>query len=94
MFFFHFKIKFYLITAFCFSANVLKGLFDNWLFVFILVGSAIVQILMVQYGSHALHVHEGGLSFEHWVVCVGLGAMSLPVQQVINLLVTVNPMFS
>merc|ERR1712127_939 len=70
--------------------NVFKGIFRNWLFVFILFSTGIIQIFMVQFGSHALHVHEGGLSVEHWVLCIALGVGSLPVQQVINFFVAKN----
>ena len=61
-------------------------MFRNWLFPFVLGSTAFIQVFMIQYGSHALHVHEGGLTLELWIVSVGIGAMSLPVQQAINLL--------
>ena len=75
-------------------ANVFKGIFRNWLFPTIIVGTAVIQIVMVQYGSHALHVHEGGLSIELWAICIILGALSLPVQQVINFFVASSPLFT
>jgi len=76
------------------ESNVFKGIFRNWLFPTIIVGTAVIQIVMVQYGSHALHVHEGGLSIELWAICIILGALSLPVQQVINFFVASSPLFT
>jgi len=70
--------------------NVFKGFFKNWLFPFVLGSTAVIQVVMIQYGSHALHVHEGGLSLELWIVSVVIGAMSLPVQQAINFLFASN----
>jgi len=64
--------------------NVFKGLLSNWLFCFILFGTAIIQVTMVQYGSVALHMHEGGLDSHKWAISLLLGFGSLPVQQVIN----------
>merc|ERR1712071_304229 len=70
--------------------NVFKGFFKIWLFPFVLGSTAVIQVVMIQYGSHALHVHEGGLSLELWIVSVVIGAMSLPVQQAINFLFASN----
>lgn len=66
--------------------NVFKGIFSNALFCSILVITACLQVVMVQYGDKAMHVVEGGLSAKFWGISIGFGAGSLPVQQVINIL--------
>ena len=45
-----------------------------------------LQVLIVELGYVAFHVSEGGLEPRFWLVSMVLGAGSLPVQQVINLL--------
>lgn len=61
-------------------------MFNNRLFVGILFSTAILQILIVQFGSVAFKVAEGGLSLQHWALSLFLGALSLIVQQIINVL--------
>jgi hypothetical protein len=48
--------------------------------------TSILQVLIVEFGSYAFHVYPGGLNGRDWVITVVLGALSLPVQQVINVL--------
>jgi len=66
------------------TVNVFKGILDNPLFVGILLTTAGLQALIVEYGSIAFRVAEGGLSAKYWALSLILGALSLPVQQVIN----------
>ena len=66
--------------------NVFKGMFRNPLFCGILLITAILQAVMVQYGSNAMHVAEGGLNGELWGWSLLFGFLSLPVQQIINIL--------
>eukprot|EP00814_Leptocylindrus_danicus_P018921 CAMPEP_0116036582 /NCGR_PEP_ID=MMETSP0321-20121206/21329_1 /TAXON_ID=163516 /ORGANISM="Leptocylindrus danicus var. danicus, Strain B650" /LENGTH=1081 /DNA_ID=CAMNT_0003514193 /DNA_START=302 /DNA_END=3547 /DNA_ORIENTATION=+ len=68
------------------EVNVFNGMFNNPLFCGILFVTAILQFIFAQYGSHYIHVHEGGLKGEYWMWCLIFGAGSLPVQQVINLI--------
>ena len=68
------------------SGNVFAGIFDNWLFCSIMFVTSVFQVLIVQYGSVAFAVAEGGLDLKYWGLSLLLGAGSLPVQQVINLL--------
>ena len=65
--------------------NVFKGLFKNKLFMGILVGTSILQVIMVQLGGKAMHVVDGGLEWKYWGICMALGFGSLPVQQMINI---------
>lgn len=66
--------------------NVFQGILNNHLFCSILVGTSILQAIIVQFGSVAFHVVEGGLDAKYWAVSLGFGAGSLPIQQCINLL--------
>jgi len=65
--------------------NVFKGILNNPLFCGILLITSVLQIIMVQFGSLAMHCHEGGLTWDHWLISIGFGAGSLLVQQIINL---------
>lgn len=65
--------------------NVFKGMFRNPLFCGILLITAILQVIMVEFGGKALHVADGGLDGELWGWSLLFGFGSLPVQQIINL---------
>jgi hypothetical protein len=56
------------------------------LFCSILIITSVLQVLIVEFGSVAFHVHEDGLNAPMWGFCLALGAGSLPVQQVINVI--------
>ncbi len=43
-----------------------------------------LQVVMVEFLGEAMHVVDGGLDWKHWALSVGIGAFSLPVQQLIN----------
>ena len=43
---------------------------------------------MVQVLGEVMHVVDGGLDGKHWSLSVGIGALSLPVQQVTILYIT------
>lgn len=45
-----------------------------------------LQALIVQFGSVAFHVSEGGLNAKFWGLSLGLGVGTLPWQQVINVI--------
>ena len=59
-------------------------MFDNPLFYGILFTTAILQVLIVEFGSYAFKVAEDGLSLKFWGWSLLFGVGSLPVQQVIN----------
>mmetsp|Transcript_10993 Transcript_10993/g.21706 ORF Transcript_10993/g.21706 Transcript_10993/m.21706 type:complete len:1184 (+) Transcript_10993:346-3897(+) len=67
------------------ECNVFKGMLKNPIFCSILLSTSILQVLIVQFGGHALHVVDGGLSGEFWGISLILGAGSLVVQQFINI---------
>ena len=66
------------------ESNVFDGLFKNKLFCFIWVTTAVLQVIMVQFGSFAIHVKEDGLDADIWGYCILFGLGSFPVQQIIN----------
>ena len=66
--------------------NVFKGVLNNRLFCVIVVFSAILQVIMVEFGGDAMHVSEGGLNSALWGYSIAFGAGSLLVQQIINLI--------
>lgn len=65
--------------------NVFKGMLKNPLFCSILLVTSILQVIMVEKGSYAMHVAEGGLDWNYWLISLALGVGSLPVQQIINI---------
>jgi Ca2+ transporting ATPase len=64
--------------------NVFSGILDNRLFCGILLTTAVLQVLIVEFGSLAFRVAENGLDGKFWGLSMILGIGSLPVQQVIN----------
>jgi Ca2+ transporting ATPase len=54
------------------------------LFCGILFATIVLQILIVSFGREAFHVAEDGLSQRMWIISIAIGAGSLPMQQVIN----------
>ena len=62
-----------------------SGIQNNGLFCGILVVTAVLQVLIVQFGREAFSVLTGGLDAKGWAMSLAIGAVSLPVQQVINL---------
>ena len=68
------------------ECNVFRGLERNPLFCGILLTTAVLQVIMVEFGGQAMHVHEDGLSGEYWAISMVFGVASLPIQQVINVL--------
>ena len=60
--------------------NVFKGMFRNPLFCGILLITAILQAIMVEFGGKAMHVADGGLNGELWGWSLLFGVGSLPVQ--------------
>jgi hypothetical protein len=73
--------------------NVFSGVLNNTLFCTILVVTSILQVIIVQFGSVAFAVVEGGLSIEKWGLCMLIGAGALPVQQLINTVFTLGTNF-
>lgn len=68
------------------TVNVFEGILDNPLFYCIMLATSVLQVLIVEFGSIAFKVHTDGLSGKNWALSIGLGALALPVQQIINLL--------
>lgn len=66
--------------------NVFKGIEKNPLFCTIIAVTSGLQVIMIEFGDKSLHVAEDGLSSKFWGISIGLGAGSLVVQQIINVI--------
>ncbi len=64
--------------------NVFSGLFNNPLFYGIWITTAILQALIVEYGSLAFKVADEGLELKYWIVSMVLGLGAFPVYQIIR----------
>merc|ERR1740123_2280884 len=66
-----------------------RGLDRNPLFLMISIGTMVFQVVMVQFAapvlSPALKIHKKGLTPVQWLICLGFGAGTLVVQQLLNL---------
>ncbi|ETI49836.1 calcium-translocating P-type ATPase, PMCA-type [Phytophthora nicotianae P1569] len=70
--------------------RVFNGLVANPLFIMIVLITVFVQILLAEFGGD--FIKTSGISFTHWLVCFGLGALSLPVGTIMRLIpVTESP---
>ncbi|EFJ35914.1 hypothetical protein SELMODRAFT_78287 [Selaginella moellendorffii] len=64
--------------------NVFKGFTSNRLFMGVILFTAIVQALLVEYGGTIVStVH---LEWNHWILCIILGAISLPLAALVKLI--------
>ncbi|ETW07814.1 calcium-translocating P-type ATPase, PMCA-type [Aphanomyces invadans] len=64
--------------------NVFQGIFANKLYVAISVFQVVMQVVIVQFGSVVFGCHA--LDSTQWAICVGLGAISLPLSVVLRLI--------
>jgi len=56
--------------------NVFQNFFANWIFIAVIIGTAIVQFLLVQFcGAFA---KTTALDAGQWFFCIGIGAFSIP----------------
>ncbi|KAL6077712.1 putative Plasma membrane calcium-transporting ATPase 1 [Balamuthia mandrillaris] len=63
--------------------NVFAGIFTNWLFLGVLLITVVLQTILVQFGGEALRTT--GLNWYQWLICIGLGAFSIPLAFIIRL---------
>jgi len=61
--------------------NVFEGIFNNFIFVGVIVGTTIVQGLLVEFAGTPFNCT--GLSWQHWLICIGIGASELIWGQII-----------
>lgn len=71
---------------------VFGGIFSNPLFLIVLSVEAILQILIVQCFGVVFKCEA--LDLKYWGLSIGLGALSLPMQQIINLIYRITLGFS
>lgn len=55
--------------------NVFKGFFNNFMFLFIIILTTVVQIVLVQYGG--VPVRVAALSMEQHIICILIGMFSI-----------------
>ena len=53
--------------------NIFKGLFNNMTFVVVFIFISIAQGIIVQFGSDAMKISQGGLHGYHWLIACILG---------------------
>ncbi|KAK4838830.1 hypothetical protein QYF36_016761 [Acer negundo] len=62
--------------------NIFRGMFDSWLFMGVMVGTVVFQVIIVEFlGDLASTVP---LSWQLWLFCVLIGAVSMPISVVIK----------
>ena len=66
------------------NPNVFLGLFENPLFIFIVIFTCIAQYFLVQYGGD--FVKTTPLDPEQWIKCILLGSLSLPLGGLMRLI--------
>lgn len=66
------------------TVNIFKGIPNNPLFCGILLTTSVLQVLIVEFGTYAFAVAEGGLPGKYWGLSIAFGAFELVVQQIIN----------
>jgi Ca2+ transporting ATPase len=74
------------LTRYVILVNVFSGLFNNPLFYGIWITTAVLQALIVEFGSIAFKVADDGLELKYWIVSMVLGLGAFPVYQVIHVL--------
>uniref|UniRef100_K3WJV4 Calcium-transporting ATPase n=1 Tax=Globisporangium ultimum (strain ATCC 200006 / CBS 805.95 / DAOM BR144) TaxID=431595 RepID=K3WJV4_GLOUD len=68
--------------------RVFSGVFANSLFIFIVVTTIVIQVLLAEFGGN--FTKTSSITFEQWLVCFGYGALSIPVDSYSNLVLSVE----
>lgn len=64
--------------------NILRGMFDSWVFMIVMVSTVTFQIIIVEFlGTFAETVP---LSKELWIASIVMGAVSLPIGALLKLI--------
>eukprot|EP01102_Stenamoeba_stenopodia_P019978 TRINITY_DN7650_c0_g2_i1.p1 TRINITY_DN7650_c0_g2~~TRINITY_DN7650_c0_g2_i1.p1 ORF type:complete len:1066 (+),score=297.26 TRINITY_DN7650_c0_g2_i1:223-3420(+) len=71
--------------------NVFAGFFNNYLFIGIIIGSLIVQTLMVQVSTPNTVIPSAGLTGQQWLACAIIALISIPYAFLVKLLIPVPP---
>ncbi|KAJ3222587.1 hypothetical protein HDU81_009800 [Chytriomyces hyalinus] len=64
--------------------NILNNISKNPLFAIIVIGSVVVQVVIVQFGG--IVFHTVGLNAVDWLLCIGVSFLTIPLGAVIRLL--------
>lgn len=68
--------------------NVFKGFFNNFMFLFIIIITIVVQIVLVQYGGQPTRTSP--LSWEQHVMCIVIGMFSIVQGFIVKALIPVS----
>jgi len=66
--------------------NIFTGIFSNALFLGISAFTFVIQGLIGHFGGVVFKVHEEGMTWKLWLLCIGLSCGPLVWQQVLNIL--------
>lgn len=58
---------------------------SNKIFIVIVCIIFILQLILITFSGKAFQVHPNGLTYQQWLICVGIGAFSLPVSFLLKL---------
>jgi len=56
--------------------NIFQGIHRNFIFLGVIIGTIIVQVLIVEFGGKFCRTEH--LEWDKWLTCIGLGALSIP----------------
>jgi magnesium-transporting ATPase (P-type) len=68
--------------------NVFTGFFSNWLFIVIILGTIVVQYILVQYGGPP--IRSAPLTLEQHAICIAIGLFSFIQSILVKLLLPVS----
>ena len=68
------------------SFNIFKRMTRSLLFPLITLCELILQILIVIFGRNIFHVSNRGLTWQHWLICIGFSAITFVVSIIVKLL--------
>jgi Ca2+ transporting ATPase len=72
--------------------NIFTRIQTNWMFISIFIGEWLCQYAIVEYGGLLFKCSVGGLTIRQWMVCIGMGSVSLLISLFVKV-VNVEGMF-
>eukprot|EP00026_Physarum_polycephalum_P012388 Phypoly_transcript_12688.p1 GENE.Phypoly_transcript_12688~~Phypoly_transcript_12688.p1 ORF type:complete len:367 (+),score=69.68 Phypoly_transcript_12688:1-1101(+) len=57
--------------------NAFSGVFTNYIFVGIVLATAVLQFFIVEFGGSFIETHS--LTLSQWILCILIGALSIPI---------------
>jgi magnesium-transporting ATPase (P-type) len=80
------KCRYYMhmnLTSHSTEKNIFEGLHKNWLFIAIILGVIVIQVIIVEFGGVVFHCAP--LNWSQWLASVGIGFLSIPFGNVSNM---------